>query len=74
MNKVLRILSLVMIMVVFAACSSKDDKIDFNKLSNEEKIALLDARIKENPKMLHCISNVQQSFTKWAIQRKLCLT
>lgn len=50
MNKVLRILSLVMIMVVFAACSSKDDKIDFNKLSNEEKIALLDARIKENPK------------------------
>lgn len=50
MNRILRILSLVLIMVVFAACSSKDDKIDFNKLSNEEKIALLDARIKENPK------------------------
>lgn len=49
-TKISKILALILIVFLAFACGKQDDTKDFNLLSNEEKIQLLDAKIKQNPK------------------------
>ena len=71
MHGTLKIILSVLCLTCFVACGQKEDTKDFSKLSNEEKIALLDARIKENPKnadlyfqrakVFHTIGNTKEA-------------
>ncbi|MBQ9313024.1 MAG: tetratricopeptide repeat protein [Bacteroidales bacterium] len=49
-KKTIKIFLAIFLFVFVVSCSNKEQKNDFNKLSNEEKIAYLDARIKQEPK------------------------
>jgi tetratricopeptide (TPR) repeat protein len=50
MYKIIKLFALILIVALVASCGKKEKEKDFNKLSNQEKILLLDAKIKKDPK------------------------
>lgn len=50
MNKYEKILLCLVSVFLFAACSKEEKKVDLDKLTPKEQIALLDARIRKEPK------------------------
>ena len=49
-GKITKILFIFFALMTFISCSEKQSEENFDKLSNEEKISLLDAKIKHSPK------------------------
>lgn len=73
MYKIIKILAIVLMIGAIVSCGKKDKEKDFSKLSDKEKIAVLDAKIRKIQRMQSCIIKEEKYFTRWKILKKLLM-